>query len=294
MKKTCVIIINFFGSAKTKKCLKSLAGQAVDTIRLVDNSVSYDESQNLSKLVKEFSAHNNYPAVQIHINSDNIGFGKAVNMAIRQDMENSGGHDFYMIINNDAEATPGMVEKLVSLLEQDASLSLVSPRVIFENGSINRFWYNKIFGSVSHTRSPFSFPFLSGCCLIFRKSLVEDAPLFDEDFFMYGEDVHLSWRVQKQGGFILCARDIPVLHEGTGSSNHGGFFYEHHVARGHVLLALKTCEHLPEIPLLVLGRIIYLSARACAHALKYGSPLPFLALISCWIPFKVRPEKRHS
>lgn len=288
MNKTCVIIVNFFGSAKTERCVSSLIDQAVDTVYLVDNSASPDESQKLEQFVKRVSTDNDRPIVRLHINDENLGFGRAVNGIIRHDLKISGGHDFYMVINNDAEATPKMVENLVSIIEQNSSLWLLSPLVTSGNGSIENFRYSRLFGATTHTRNPLSFPFLSGCCLVFRKSLVENVPLFDEDFFMYGEDVHLSWRVQKQGGIIHCARDIQVIHEGTGSSHYGGFFYEHHVARGHVLLALKTWNHFIEIPLFLTGRMLYLLLRACIRALRYKTPVPILALFTCWFPFKVR------
>jgi GT2 family glycosyltransferase len=137
-------------------------------------------------------------------------------------------------------------------------------------------------------KKPLSFPYLSGCCLLFRRSLVENEPLFDEDFFMYGEDVYLSWRIQKTGKAITCTDDVTIIHEGTGSSNHGDLFYEYHVARGHILLALKTCEHHYDLPLFMLGRILYLSTRALIRSLRYFNLTPFVALVLCWFPLKIR------
>jgi len=294
VKRTCAIVINYHGAEKTEKCLRSLLGQAVDTVILVDNSVSSCEAQALEKLVGEIRTETPHPAIRLVVNDENLGFGRAVNRAIRQDMESCGGHEFYMVINNDAEATPAMVERLVSKLEEDRGISLISPLVISAHGSMEYLWYNKVFGSVTLDKIPLSFPVLSGCCLLFRKSLVEKAPLFDEDFFMYGEDVDLCWRLQKNGSGILCCRDIPVHHEGTGSSHHGGFFYEYHVARGHVLLAVKTGGGLQGILLFLMGRVLYLSSRALIRTLRYRTLAPLLALLTCWVPMKVVPAMRES
>lgn len=287
--RTCAIVINHHGAERTGKCLRSLLGQAVDTVILADNSASSRETQSLEKLVGEIMADTPRPAIRLVVNNENLGFGRAVNRALRQDMESCGGHEFYMVINNDAEATPNMVARLVSRLEENRNTSLVSPLVVSAHGSMEYLWYNRVFGSVTLERSPFSFPVLSGCCLVFRKGLVENNPLFDEDFFMYGEDVYLSWRLQKNGSGILCCRDITVLHEGTGSSHHGGFFYEYHVARGHVLLAVKTGGSVPDILLFLMGRVLYLSSRALIRTLRYRSPAPILALLTCWLPMRIRP-----
>lgn len=284
MKKTCTIIVNYFGAERTGRCIASLVDQAVDTILLVDNSASVTESTRLAEIVNRVSS----PDIHLQVNENNLGFGRAVNKAIRLDLEDSGGHAYYVLINNDAEASPGMVERLVSVLEQRNDVSLVAPLAVTGSGQTGYFWYSRICGSVSLRRTMSSFPFLTGCCLVIRKGLVEKTPLFDEDFFMYGEDVILSWKIQRQGDAILCMDDIRVYHEGTGSSSHGGFFYEYHTARGHILIALKTAEGFPELLLFLSGRVLYLTARALIRTWRHRNLSPVLALFSCWIPLKVR------
>lgn len=268
-----------------------MKGQAIDTIRVVDNSASCAEMEILSKMVESLSQGSGSPMIKLHASDENYGFGKAINRAIKHDREECGGHEYYLLINNDAEASQEMVSKLLSLMEQEQDISLIAPVIVTEQGSIGRTWYNKIFGSTSPTKRGLDFPYLSGCCLFVRKNLIRRDVLFDESFFMYGEDVHLSWRAQKSGSGILCAEDVQVAHEGSGTARQASFFYEYHVARGHVLLALKTWERAYELPLFLLGRALFLAARAVIRSVRYRTLSPALAFILCWIPLKVRISK---
>ena len=292
MAQTCAIVLNYFGAQKTKMCLKSLVGQAVDTIYIVDNSASQAEADMLSRVVEEISSTHGSPLVRLLFNGDNLGFGKAMNRGLRHDIENHGGHDFYILLNNDAQATPDMVKRLLATMQQEKDISLIAPRISTGHGVTGFFWYNRLFGFITMKKRLLSFPFLTGCCLLFRRNLIENEPLFDEDFFMYGEDAFLAWRLQSKSRKIHCTDDIYVVHEGTGSSSHGGLFYEYHVARGHILLALKTWETFYELPLLIMGRIIYLSSRSILRSLRYRSISPILALFLCWFPLSIKNTGR--
>jgi N-acetylglucosaminyl-diphospho-decaprenol L-rhamnosyltransferase len=294
MPRTCAILINYRGTPKTLRCLTSLVGHPVDTIRVVDNSASAEEALLLSLAVQEFPEGISSPAVSLTINEDNLGFGTAVNRAIRDDRAEAQGHDYYLVINSDAEATPGMVETLVSILERDRDVAIAAPRTDTGHGGMGYLWYGRLFGTVSGRKTVMGFPYLTGCCLLFGKGLADEGPVFDESFFMYGEDTLLSWRVQKSGRKIVCADDARVMHEGTGSSSHGGFFYEYHTARCHALLAFKTWERPHELPLFILGRVLSLSIRALIRSIRYRTLSPALALLVCWLPLKVRPDRAST
>ena len=292
MTRICAIVLNYFGSQKTEMCLKSLVGQAVDTIYIVDNSASQREADMLSRLVEEMSATHKSPLIRLLFNGDNLGFGKAMNSALRNDIENYGGHDFYILLNNDAQATPDMVRRLLATMQQEEDISLIAPKISTGHGETSYFWYNRLFGFITMKKRLLSFPFLSGCCLLFRRSLIANEPLFDEDFFIYGEDAYLAWRLQSKGRKIHCTEDIHIIHEGTGSSSHGGLFYEYHVARGHILLAMKTWDSLYELPLFIIGRLLYLSSRSILRSLRYRTLTPILALFLCWFPLRIKNAGR--
>ena len=114
--------------------------------------------------------------------------------------------------------------------------------------------------------------------------------LFDEDFFMYGEDVWLSWHVMRLGYRLACATSTSIEHEGSASSKHGGLFYEYHSARVHVLLGLKMVRHPIEVPALIVGRIFYLLARALFRSVRFRSMNPLRAYLMAWFPIELRPR----
>ncbi|MGD0821859.1 MAG: glycosyltransferase family 2 protein [Desulfomonilia bacterium] len=276
---------------KTEKCIRSLVNQLLDTIYIVDNSASGPEAQKLTKLVEKFSNTVSHAELRLLFNDENLGFGKAMNKALEHDIKEFGGHDFYMLLNNDTEATPDMVRKLLDKMDQNPDISLIAPRIVTGHGEIGYFWYNKLFGSVTLKERPFCFAFLSGSCLLFRRSLIDRELLFDEDFFMYGEDAFLSWRLHSKGLKIYSAVGIHIIHEGIGSSSQGGLFYEYHVSRGHILMALKTWEHLHELPLFIIGRMLYLSSRSIIRSLRYRNLIPITAFFLCWFPLEIKNKR---
>lgn len=284
----CVIVINYFGAEKTALCLRSLIAEPLTTLLLVDNSATVAERAALTTLVSELvDSGLPFPLRPLY-NQENLGFGRAINRAIAADRATTGGHDYYLLLNNDAVATPGLVAGLLGAAAVDHRLGLASPRIRWAKEDVCYYWYQPFLGHVSRKPFPGSFPYLSGCCLLVAASLIRDDRLFDENFFMYGEDIELTARVVRAGRSIMCIDSLLAIHEGTGSSSHGGLFYEYHVARGHVLLGRMLANGFRTRALFALGRAPYLVARAVIRALLYRSTLPIHALVQAWAGRDIR------
>ena len=142
-------------------------------------------------------------------------------------------------------------------------------------------WYHRLFALVLRQPCLGAFPYLSGACLLIPMSLARGC-LFDPDFFMYGEDVELSWRMN-QSGVRLVAADVMCGHVGSASARIGSLFYEYHVAKGHLLLARKLARNQFESWLFLFGRAISLPLRATLRSLRHRSLLPWLALLLAWL-----------
>lgn len=283
----CAIVINYFGNAKTRRCLESLAREAITTIYVADNSTDNNEQISLQNVITEVAA--TYPATRIElvINATNLGFGRTINELIRLNLRLTMPADHYLLINNDAELHPGATMHLVQALNNDSSLALAAPRVRTAWGAAGFFHYWRYSGAVSLRRHRLAFPYLTGCCLMVPRWFAVSEPLFDRAFFMYGEDILLNWRVYRAGFKTVSVAQAEVSHEGTGSSRQGDLFYEYHVARGHILLAFKMTRHLAEVPLLLAGRAGLLLVRACLRALRYRTLAPILAYALCWFDIDV-------
>ena len=176
-----------------RHCLRSLASQTiVPTILVVDNG-SDDETPTL--LRSEFED------VEYCRLSSNQGFARAVNAGIRETRSR-----FVALLNNDTEADPRWVEEGLNGLREFPQCSLFASRMI-------NFHQRHLLDSAGDCYSASGLPTKRGLgqpiecysqarevtgvsagAAFYRRSLFDDVGLFDEDFYMYLEDVELSLR----------------------------------------------------------------------------------------------------
>lgn len=282
----CAIVLNYRNAANTEACLQSLLGEALDVVLVVDNSADTHSAAELVKVMQRLQeGGSNFP-LNLFSPDTNLGFARGVNMAIND--EAALRCDAFLLINNDAIAMPGMVSRLAAALACYGT-TMVAPTVVDAEGKPQPIlWYQRFFGLMTAHQLPGSFPYLSGCCLLVSREILEEGRLFDEDFFMYGEDTLLGWRLSRAGKKPLRLDDAFVRHDGAGSSRRGHLFYEYHMARAHVLLARKTWRHPLEIPILLASKCVGLSLRALWRSLRFGNIVPLKALFMAWRPLDVR------
>ena len=283
----CAIVINYFGCEKTERCLKSLRGQQLAKLVLIDNSADTQEQAKLRQLVADVGPSLGFP-VEPRNNTQNLGFGRAVNAGIQQDIRSTGGHLHYLLLNNDAEATPGLVSGLMQAIAADPTRLLVSPRIQWGPESVCYHYYQPYLGHVTTSPFPGSFRYLSGCCLLVDSRALVDERLFDEDFFMYGEDAELSYRLSQRGWRIYCADHLLAKHEGSGSSGSGTALYEYYTARSHLQMARKQPGLVPKL-LAYAGRSAYLPARAALRAARQSRATPITRLLAALLHSSRRP-----
>lgn len=287
--KICVVILDYKGMKKTIRCLHSLIGQGISTVCLVDNATYLHESTILAE------AESALPGKDYEIKllkpSANLGFAAGVNYAIKYLLSGCTVYDYLILINNDASAPPGMVNKLYQPHLASNSGLLIAPSIKFNGHILPGTWYHRFTGLTLHKQVPGSFQYLSGCCLLIPNSEVREN-LFDEDFFMYGEDVQLSWMLQKAGKNTLLLDETYIAHEGSGSSRIGQLFYEYHMARGHMLLAFKLANSYWEVPILIIGRMLVMPIRALVRTFRYRSLAPIVALCLAFFDLNIRPDQR--
>jgi N-acetylglucosaminyl-diphospho-decaprenol L-rhamnosyltransferase len=282
--RVCAIILDYRAADKTETCLKSLIGQGLATVYLVDNSASERASTDLLEAVDRLRSAIDFSIVTLNA-GENLGFAKGVNFALRHDLRSLSQHDYYLLLNNDAVAGPSVVQGLVKSIERGPRIALVSPKIVSnEPGREYGIWYHRYLGLLLSNPGRFRFHYFTGCCLLFRRQLIDDKGLFDEAFFMYGEDAELGWRLTRQGKHMVCAEEVFVEHEYGPSVDRSSFFYEYHMARGHLLLSWKTSTHPAEIPFLILSKLIGLGGRALARCCRHRTTSPFAAFCLAWLP----------
>jgi N-acetylglucosaminyl-diphospho-decaprenol L-rhamnosyltransferase len=135
-----------------------------------------------------------YSEVQIHKSQGNIGFGSAHNRL----MGSSSQWTHYIALNPDGTLHPNAVNQMLCC---DDGCSLIEARQIpLEHPK----YYNP---------STYEVEWCSGACLMLRRDIYKETGGFDDDFFMYCEDIDLSWRWRSTGGKCRIAPRALFAHD---------------------------------------------------------------------------------
>ena len=268
------VILNYRRADLTTRCVASLSGQ-VSLALVVDNSGHEEETKRLAECMAVLAAHGEKTDVEVVDPGENLGFGRGVDYGISR-LTDQGCFECILLINNDAVASEGMVEGMLETLREQKGNALVSAKMR-NSPSASFLWYHRLFALVLRRPCLGAFPYLSGACLLVPWSLAKDG-LFDPAFFMYGEDVELSWRMT-QTGVPLVVADVICNHTGSASARMGSLFYEYHLARGHLMLARKLARNQLIWWVFLCGRAISLPLRATLRCLRQKSLIPWRGLL---------------
>ena len=224
MTRTAVVILNYNGRDWLKKFLPSVIQHRDDARIIVADNNSTDDSRDI--LTREFP-----DAEQILI-SQNLGFCGGYNFALKQV-----DADYYVLLNSDVEVTPGWLEPMISLLEQDATIAAVQPKVLsyyhkdsFEyagaaGGFIDALGYpfcrGRIFNAIEKDKGQYddTIPvfWATGACLVVRSELYKRMGGLDEDFFAHMEEIDLCWKLNRAGYAMYYQGQSTVYHVGGGT-----------------------------------------------------------------------------
>lgn len=272
------LILNYQDAKRTISCIESLLSQEIDTIYVWDNSedtgISASEIRNWFPDVEK---------INIHISQKNIGFSAGVNRGL-ENIQKCNPKAYALLINNDAVLLPGAAKKLCLPLEKNSTSIISFPTTNHSGNVIGFAYYHYWTGLLSWLPKSDYFRYASGCCLLIALPRIS-LPLFDEDFFMYGEDMELGWRLRNQPQALLHVPELLVVHEGSASSKLGSAFYEERLIACHLILAKKLAEHsIPRYTALLAFRLIILPTRAILRSYRFRSIIPLKAL---WNGFKI-------
>jgi N-acetylglucosaminyl-diphospho-decaprenol L-rhamnosyltransferase len=265
------LLLNYHDAARSIDCIHSMLGQDISWVLVWDNSEDDDESATIISECFKMDGR-----VSVVKSAGNLGFSAGVNRGLECCVRSFPGCRV-LLINNDARLLPGALTKLVQSLSKSEASRIAFPRINHGGSVLGAGYYHRFFGLLSWRPGFGYFQYASGCCLLIATDRIT-LPLFDEDFFMYGEDWELGWRLRKQPGALVHVDETLVEHDGAASSGLGSLFYESHMVAAHLLLARKIAGNMPEIGLLLLLRILMLLTRAMIRALRFCSVVPFKAL----------------
>lgn len=199
--KATVVIPNLNGAGWLKDSIESVWAQTMQDFELivVDNG-STDESLEIAR------SYQGRPGYILIENKTNTGFSCAVNQGIRM-----AKGEYVALFNNDAFAEPDWLENLIAAAEQDPKIFGVSSLMIrhFERELADDAGdYVTLLGFAckrgdglrwQRYQKPGRVFSACGGAALYRKSILDEIGLFDENFFAYFEDVDISWRANSLG-----------------------------------------------------------------------------------------------
>jgi len=268
------LTLNYRDAARTSRCTASLLADGADGVLVWDNS---EDGGHSAQALRQHWAHE--PRVHIEASTRNMGFAAGVNRGIDAALARW-PQAWVLLINNDATLHRGAIQTLAHVLNAQPQAVIAYPRVDHDGQVTGTVYYQRVFALLRFDHPwPGSFPSPPGSLLLIAPERIE-LPLFDEDFFMYGEDVMLGWRLGAER--MAHVPQVLAWHEGSASSRNGSWFYETHVAAGHWRLAGKLARTRRERWLLLAGRMVSLPLRALVRSFRSRSLLPLRACLEGW------------
>ena len=222
-----VIIVNYNVKYFLEYCLYS----AVKALKNIEGEI-FVVDNNSTDGSKEFF-YNKFPQVKFIWNAKNEGFAKANNKALQQ-----ASGDYILFLNPDTIVSEDSFEKCISFIQSKNNLAACGVKMIDGSGKFLKeskrafpapmtslyklsglsklFPKSKIFSKYHlgflDENTNHEVDVLAGAFMMVPKKIIEKVGGFDESFFMYGEDIDLSYRIQKAGYINFYYAETCIIH----------------------------------------------------------------------------------
>lgn len=235
-----IIIVNWNGIEFLQACLRSIAENPPNVsyeVIVVDNASSDGSVEWLrSDEAKHIFVDGNFKLIE---SEENLGFGRGNNLAI-----NESTAPYVLLLNPDTIVLPGSLDKLIDVLQESDETGAVAPRLLNTDGTlqesvinfpdtpftillrnfrIHRLFPKKfvadklLFAHWAHNeRRPV--PIVWGAVMLFKGDILRRLQGFDEDFFVYGEDVDICIRLNKLNYKLIFVPEAEIVHIGGKSA----------------------------------------------------------------------------
>ena len=212
--KLTIVIVNYNVKSYLCQCLHSveraIRGLSTEVV-VVDNASSDDSVAEVLRL---------FPWVRVIANQENVGFSRANNMAIRESKS-----DYVLLLNPDTIVGEEVLSSCVAFMDNHSDAGAVGVKMLKEDGGFawesrrgvptlmtsfykmiglcslfpNSRLFGKYYMRYLDENDVNRIEIVSGAFMMLRRSALNEVGLLDETFFMYGEDIDLSYRLLKAG-----------------------------------------------------------------------------------------------
>jgi GT2 family glycosyltransferase len=250
-----LVVVHWNGFEWTERCLSSLLRMTYPAaeVLVVDNG-STDGSGG------EIAAR--FPGVEVLRLAENRLYAGGVNRGLRRALAR--GFDHAIILNNDVEASPDLVEELVRAAESDPRIGLVGPKILYADRP-QLLW--SAGGRIDYWRGMFhhrglrqpegprfdheaDVDYLTGCCILITRRALTQIGYLDTGFVMYSEDADWCVRARRLGFRVVYAPRARLLHGVSAASGGGLTAYKmYHRVRSNLLFFQRYARfwHWPSI-----------------------------------------------
>jgi len=264
-KKVSIVIVSYNVCQLLDDCLQSVskALEGIDgEIFVVDNNSSDGTVDALKPL---------HPAVRFIVNQENVGFARANNQAIR--MSDS---EYVLLLNPDTVVYEPTIRETLLFMDAHPEAGGAGVRMLTREGTpapesrraIPTPWV-ALLKMLGFTRryymrnlswdQPGRIEVISGAYCMLRRKALDDVGLLDESFFMYGEDIDLSYRLLK-GGWQNWYIPQDIVHYKGGSTQKSSYRYVHTFYQAMLIFFHKHYSHLSVVFSLPIRIAIYFRA----------------------------------
>ena len=263
--KLSIVIVSYNVRTYLEQCLQSVH-QALEGIEgevfVVDNHSDDDSVATV---------RTGYPWVRLIENEENIGFSRANNIAIRQ-----ARGEYVLLLNPDTVVATDTLHQVLDFMDSHPKAGGAGVMMHHTDGSrapesrraIPTPWVSclKMLGFtrryyMSHLswEEPGRIEVISGAFFFLRRKALDEVGLLDEDFFMYGEDIDLSYRLLK-GGWENWYLPCPITHYKGKSTQKSDYRYVHIFYQAMLIFFRKHYSHLSVFYALPVKMAIYFRA----------------------------------
>lgn len=272
--KLVVVIVSYNVKHYVAQCLDSLA----KALEGIDSKIIVVDNHSDDGTVKFLSQR--FRRIEIIDSNHNLGFARANNVAIKQT-----DSEYVLLLNPDTFVGEDTIREALAFMDghpqaggvgvrmqnSDGTLAkesrrgLPSPVVAFYkmSGLCARFPQSRTFGryymGYLDWDTPQRIEVISGAFCLLRRSALDKVGLLDEDFFMYGEDIDLSFRLLR-GGYENWYMPLPILHYKGESTEKSSFRYVHVFYQAMLIFFRKHYGHLSLCMALPIKLAIYVKA----------------------------------
>ena len=258
-----VVVVNYNGARFLERCISSALAQDYPELEVivVDNA-SGDGSPDI--------VEQKFPGVLLVRNTENLGFAGGTNAGIR-----ASRGEYLFTLNSDAFPDPGCVRHLVAAMKEDPGAGMCAAKMLFPDGSINSAGICLSLSGAAwdrgmHQPDNGQYPpgEVFGPCAgaaLYRRSMLLETGLFDEDFFLFMEDVDLAFRARLAGWKCRYVPEASVVHLHGGSAGVGSDIAVYYGNRNILWYPFKDFP----LPLLALA-IPWIAGRTLGVILYYA------------------------